>query len=375
MKLRRSLGLSKRFSLELEICVLEPEHEAAYEELLKRCSWSMIYHSLEYRNFLKGFLADSAEDIYLLCFKGGALLGALPCFLMKGELGNVVNSLPFFGSHGSVLLCPEASEDVACCLFKALQKICEQKKVLFSVVVENPFRPLDERQESVIAPDFTDQRIGQFTELPRYDDQGKDDIERSLFALYHQKTRNMVRKAKKSGLKFEHDSSAKALSRLCTLHRDNMSKIGGVVKPKRFFDVVTRCMSYDLDYRVYVAVNESEEIVSALLILYYLDTVEYFVPAIADEWRHAQPLSGLIHQAMLDAVTERKSKYWNWGGTWLAQDGVYRFKSRWGTRDYPYKYYIKSFIDKQKFAKLKRAELLDSYPWFYTIPFSELEKE
>ena len=76
---------------------------------------------------------------------------------------------------------------------------------------------------------------------------------------------------------------------------------------------------------------------------------------------------------MKDAITERKSKFWNWGGTWENQKNVYRFKSRWATQDYPYYYHI--FFNYKKFKQsITEQKLLKQYQYFYTIPFSELKK-
>ena len=62
-------------------------------------------------------------------------------------------------------------------------------------------------------------------------------------------------------------------------------------------------------------------------------------------YRSEQPLSVLIFRAMQDAIKEKGSKHWNWGGTWKSQHGVYRFKSRWGAHDNKYRYHIKTYQD------------------------------
>ena len=62
--------------------------------------------------------------------------------------------------------------------------------------------------------------------------------------------------------------------------------------------------------------------------------------------------------------------WWNWGGTWLSQEGVYRFKSRWGTKDMPYRYFTS--VHNPEILKVSPAELLAWYPSFFTVPFSVL---
>ena len=61
------------------------------------------------------------------------------------------------------------------------------------------------------------------------------------------------------------------------------------------------------------------------------------------------------------------------GGTGVGpvvQDGVYRFKSRWGTKDLPYRYFTS--VHNPAVLKSTPAELRAWYPSFFTVPFSAL---
>jgi hypothetical protein len=358
--------------MSLELTELTSEHLEAYEELLQACPWALLYHSLTYRRFLKEFLPSSAEDHYFLLFDENQLIGALPCFLIDGQQGAVINSLPFFGSHGSILLRPGVNNAAASILADGLMDLCQSRNVSFVTVIDTPFSNNEDLFSRAMDFQFRDQRIGQFTPLP--DEDVPQQVGESLLSLYHQKTRNIVRKALRSGLAFGHDQSQQTLDALHVMHETNILGIGGIAKPRSFFASIASQLLYDRDYRIYTAKTETGEIVSALMLLYFKDTVEYFVPATVESWRTAQPLSALIHLAMLDAVLERKARSWNWGGTWLTQDGVYHFKSRWGTRDYPYHYYTRVFPDVKRLCGVSRKDLMNGYPWFYTVPFSALEQ-
>lgn len=355
----------------LELAFLSGEHEKAYEELLMDCSSAMLYHSLAYRLFLKDFLPPQSEDCYLLAFDNGRLVGALPTFLIDGPNGVVLNSLPFFGSHGSIILAQKSNPQTASFLAKELHDLCVARKVTYATVIDTPFIDNEKLFHYGLGFQYKDYRIGQFTALPQETEIEK--IDESLLALYHQKTRNIVRKALGSGLVFSYDQNRLTLDALHALHEKNMLEIGGIAKPRRFFKCISSHLKPDLDYRIYTARNEGNEIVCALMLLYYKDMVEYFVPATANLWRSAQPLSALIHIAMRDAVSERNAKIWNWGGTWPTQDGVYHFKSRWGTKNYNYNYYIRIFPKKERVLGVNKISLLSNYPWFYTVPFSILE--
>ncbi len=353
----------------IETCKMEPLHEGDYEALVRSCPWGMLYHSLKYRNLLARFL-PYAETNYLLAYQDRRLVGALPIMLADGPLGPVANSLPFFGSHGGVLLQPDAGSDVTTTLARAFKKLCLDRKVTFATVVETPFSSMTETYVDELGPTHHDGRIGQVTMLP---DAGPvSGVETTLIGMYHPKTRNIVRKALNSGFIFGHDDSPETLSALQRMHEVNLTSLGGIAKPPSFFRALAETFAYESDYRVYTARTQSGQIVSALLLLYYQGYVEYFVPAIDVEWREAQPLSGLIFNAMRDAVIERGAKVWNWGGTWATQGGVYHFKSRWGTTDLPYSYHTYLSAEIEQVRAFGRDGLLSSYPWFFTVPFSAL---
>jgi hypothetical protein len=358
--------------MSLNLLKLTSDHEDAYEDLLQDCRWSMLYHSLTYRRFLIDFLPADAQDCYLLAFNKSKLVGALPCFMIDGPVGPVINSLPFYGSHGSVLTRPGANRDISEFLIQGLANFCLKRKVSFSTVIDTPFSSNEKLLKEKMNFQFRDYRIGQVTHLPPAED--LEITERKLLDSYHQKTRNAVRKGLRSGLVFCSDQSEEALEAIHLLHKANILSIGGIPKPRGFFDAISRQMQYDVDYRIYYAQTVSGDIVCALMLLYFKDTVEYFVPATAEAWRSSQALSALIHIAMVEAVRDRNAKIWNWGGTWPTQIGVKQFKSRWGTQEYPYNYYTSVFKNINTLRELSSKSLLSGYPWFYTIPFAVLEE-
>ena len=109
-----------------------------------------------------------------------------------------------------------------------------------------------------------------------------------------------------------------------------------------------------------------------MMVLYFKNTVEYFCPATEENWRSHQPLSALIHLAMCDAISERGSRTWNWGGTWESQTGVYDFKKKWGAQDMRYEYFTQIF--QNSVLKCSQAELMDNFNGFYVLNFKRLEE-
>lgn len=345
---------------------LTTDTEERYDELLCRVPKSLLYHSLRYRNFLRSILGGS-KDRYLLAFEDGDLVAAMPAFVKQGPYGAVVNSLPFYGSNGSIIALEGTEQQTKKALLDAFEDMCREEEAVTSTIVGNPFDRDDGLFEDHGA-EVLDERIGQFTSLP---DQGdSDSVAGQLMASFHVKTRNMIRKGERSGFECGHDGSELTMRQLYLLHKSNMDAIGGLAKPWPVFQAILLHFNYDRDYHVYTA-RKNGVIVSALLVFFFNKTAEYFTPATHEEYRSEQPLSLLIFIAMKDAAS-KGCCWWNWGGTWLTQDGVYRFKSRWGTKDFGYRYFIKEYKSIDLLRSQKRSALLEAYPYFYVLPFTEL---
>lgn len=349
---------------------LSGAREGEYEELLHSTDSALLHASLAYRRFLRAVLGDAARDRYLVAVEGGRLVGALPAFVrLNRACGNVLNSLPFYGSHGGLIVSPAAADAgrVRGELMRAFDALAREESAVASTLISNPLAPEGEFYERATGYDLKDERTGQFTPLPSGDAAAAD----ALMAAFHQKTRNAIRKAQKSGIDVSHSDSPEALRTLAAIHHENMAAIGGPSKPWEVFAAIRACFEYGRDYRVYIA-EAGGEAVAALLLFYFNGTVEYFTPATRESHRALQPASLLIYEAMADAA-RRGFRLWNWGGPGPSQPHIYNFKKRWGTFDRPYFYYTKVYD--RSILRRSRSELLGEYPYFYVVPFAELRDE
>jgi hypothetical protein len=347
----------------LSIECLSPEDGTDYESFVRSIPTALFYASLGYRNLLKSFL--EAEDHYFIARnKEGRIVGALPSFIKEvSGKGSVANSLPFYGSHGGVIT-ENPQGEIAGTLLTYFRKFVAERGCISSTVITSPFDSDLAQYETCTGFTASDSRIGQMTPLPSV----VEDPRAAVMHALHHKTRNMVRKAEKLGIIVTSEQQQGGFSFLAQTHATNMAEIGGLAKPARFFDLVEKLFKYNTDYRLYIAWLEGVP-VAALLLFYFNGTVEYFTPVIIKEHRSSQPLSLLIYHAMTDAVAEG-FKWWNWGGTWLTQDGVLQFKRSWGAINMPYHYF--TTIADQSVLKRSKAELLKDYPYFYVVPFSLL---
>ena len=338
----------------MNIEILSASSAARYEEFLLKRPETLLYHSYRYHCLIEELLACQQET-RLAIDESGTVRAAFPLMSMRGPYGTAFNSLPFYGSNGGLL---GDDKTARAALALAYNELLSGPGVACATVVENPLSPSG---ATGLPVDLIDERIGQLTPLPT-----AENAATALMSMYHQKTRNMVRKAEKGGVAVAIDNDA--LDFVLDVHVQNMRDLGGIPKSDNFFLLVPKYFQAGIDYNIYVAKIENVR-VAALLVFYYNKSAEYFTPVVLEAFRDTQALSGIIYRAMSDAARSG-FRWWNWGGTWLSQDGVYRFKSRWGTQDKPYRYY--THIKNKEILAASRDSLLATYPNFFTVPFAAL---
>lgn len=347
----------------MEVRLLRPDDEAAYQTLVLSRSDSLIYASLAYRNFLNTILPHS-RALYLVALDAGRLVGALPAFLSHSRAhGKVLNSLPFFGSHGGVVAAPDVADPSALkgCLLRAFVDLAQREAVRSCTIISSPFEEHPQIYSETFRPTHQDSRVGQFSPLPSSLD-GTALAER-LMQSFHQKTRNMVRKGLSGGFKFRRSVADDDLAWLQQVHEQNMIAAKAPPKSVAVLRALQGCFSSN--HCIYIAEFGNERI-AGLLVVYFNGRAEYYTPAIIERFRSQQVLSYLIFHAMQDAA-QKGCREWDWGGTASHQLGVYRFKKRWNAIDRPYQYYVKLLDPTLEQADI--SELSSEFQYFYLFPF------
>lgn len=336
-----------------------------YKNLLAKDSTALLYQSLEYMSLLSTHL--NARFVVLGCWQNNKLIAALPYMYKATEKGTVVNSNPYYGSNGSFVIDPTLDrliKDQAINMLAAyvLHK-CKEMRAVSYTYISNPFDQ-NSNYSDIFETNLIDSRLGQITTLPTY----SDFIDEQLFKTYDDPRPRNIKKAIKSGVRVTTETSLESLNFLFDTHHENISAIGGLAKKASFFYEIQSVFNRS-QYKIWIARYDGK-MIAGLLCFYFNKTVEYFTPATVSDYRSLQPSALIIHEAMKNA-SQNKYEYWNWGGTWHSQGGVYDFKKKWGAQDYPYRYYTHVFDE--RVLSLSKEELLSYFYGFYVVPFFALK--
>lgn len=332
--------------------VKSAREESDYSAFVQFKSDALLYHSLGYKTMIEALLDCKAS--YWAAYQNECVVGILPTVEKEGPYGKVINSLPFYGSHGGILA---SNDEARASLLNHYNAQATQQGVFTSTLIENFIVP------EPIPPlyDLIENRISQVTPLISGE-------ESALFEQIDSTARRNIRKAESSGVSVSVENEQ--LDFLYKTHIDSMTIIGGRAKPEAFFRRLPEFFVPDKDYRVWAARREGR-LIAALLVFYASDTVEYFTPVTIVSERNCQPMAAILKDAMLHAG-RAGYRQWNWGGTWLTQDGVYRFKKKWGAQDGSYRYFVK--VNDSSVFDMSHESLLATYSDFYVIPFDKLRE-
>ena len=337
-----------------------------YLEFINKNKHFLWYCSLEYKKLLESYM--NVSSYYILAFVDNQVKGCLPLMISEEKyLGSVINSLPYYGSNGSFLLDVELSKEkkfeIAHLIYNYLNEFIKSNPIISTTFISNPLDSFSTYFFDKINDEFiVDYRVGQLTPLPS----SENEINK---LLSNPRPRN-IRKAIKEGVKVYKSNSVDDFDFLYKTHYSNITSINGIPKEKKFFELIQDIVPKK-NYSLFIAEKDGEK-VSGLLVFYFNETVEYFTPCSVYKYRNYQSSSLLIYEAMKDAI-RKKYKFWNWGGTWESQQGVYDFKKKWGAFDKKYFYYTK--VTNQEVFLATKEKLQEEYKNFFVIPYKLLNKK
>ncbi len=276
-----------------------------------------------------------------------------------------VNSLPWYGSYGGCTLLKPNDENVRKDLLLKYAEHLKDDDLLSATLILSPFENEYFRAyQDVVNTPFIDERIGQITFLPRSSERAREE----LAHIVRKKMRN-VNKATRQGFTVRVVDEEWAWRFLYETHVENIEAIGGKTKLWEHFDAMRRSLPSAFR-KIYVAMLQATPI-AALLVIFFNRTVEYITPVIKHDYRPLQPLSLIIFNAMLDSI-KSGFQHWNWGGTWVTQQTLHRFKAGWGAVDHPYSYLIHASERSRELIKRNRDKISQAFPYYYVFPFDQL---
>ena len=350
----------------MQFITLSEDTEAGYRAFLDALPGRSASCSLEFRRLCKSYLG--ATDHYLLAMDDAKqVIGALPCFSIDGKFGTVINSLPFRGTSGGLIVDPVHPQRVAirAALLSEYARLCTELNAAAHTIWTSPFEADTQAYQAALEWDFRKEFAGQVSVLSAAGvaSQTSVSVNDALMQSFHPKVRSAIRKSEKSGMRIAEEWSEELLFAVAALHREH-GAASDVPGGERFFTALAAAYTPGQTIRIFAA-RMGDDLAAALLLLYSGATVEYFCPVVDPRWRSLQPLGGLIRTAMLQAISEKR-RYWNWGSVADVPPATVRMRNQLGGKEYPHFRLTK--LCNPDLRTATPSELEREYPHFFVAP-------
>jgi len=327
-----------------------------YEDFLKKENEATFYHSYKHLEFLKDVI--KSNPLFVVVYENKLLKGVLPFFEKKSEFGIVINSLPFFGSYGGFV-----SSDflVQKKILEKLNEYNHENDILSSVIIVSPFTKYCNMYEKYYNYNQKENRRIQCVIL-------NNDVD-VVWNSFEQRVRRSVRKATKNNVTVEKVIPDKeGMKNFYALHKEEMEKKNGRVKPAEFFKHLSESFIPHEQYDIFCAKKDTTDI-AYLLVFYFNQFTEYYMPAYDSNFKHLQATSLLIWESLKTSI-QKNIQYYNFGGTWQNQPELYLYKRGWAADEYSYNYYI--FGDIERARHIGLTNIKKNFENFYVFSYDKI---
>jgi hypothetical protein len=341
----------------LRIEILTASAERDYHNLVARAPASPLSHTLIWRDVLLEL--GVGEPVYWLAYDGTQLVGALPAFVRRTQLGAVLNSLPFVQSTGGIIsnanTGPAKRAELVKILIDTMLDWCRANKVCIACVIGSAFTGEQDFDAMGVQPDFRAERLIRAIDLVK-------PLE------YRPSVHGAIKKAQEYNPAFKQATSLEQARLVYQLYADSMRQIN--VEPHGW-GLYQRIYTESVDKGCarFVWAEVDGEPVAGIINMRHGGIMDYFSMGSTDFGRRIQASSWLCNK-QIHMAAAAGARWWNWMASPTKQ--VYDFKKRWGGMDRKYPIYLWRLGEVSSWQKLSPAELSAQFPGHFVLPYAWL---
>ncbi len=335
----------------IKVELLREEDEESYSNFLCQCENSMAQHTLEWRDVVKELLGDT--PYYFIAKENNQIVGALPSFIKESAIGNIINSVPFAGGYGGVIVRSDIrdKENIYETLLDYAIYFAKNKECILMTIITSPFSYDFDIYIRKFKPDFILEKFMQYI-----------DLDRTL--SYKKNIHRKIKKAVKSNIKVIEDVSIGDLNQFYEIYKKRLLILDGPVYPAACFEIIHKY----LKKQKFLFAEYKGKIISGILLVYHDEIIDYFMAAMNDAYSFTEANTLLIDYA-IKWSKENGFKYWNWQSSPSKESDVYKFKARWGGDDGKHYYLTKIIGDISNLKKCALNNIKKEYEWHFVMPY------
>jgi CelD/BcsL family acetyltransferase involved in cellulose biosynthesis len=302
---------------------------ARWQELLDRSRGATVFHTLEWASVLKETFRDLTVRYILVEDKQGGYVAGMPFAKSTTLIFTSYLSMPF-GTYGGPVAVQGSEDDVFPFISTALQGVTRGLLPFsFSCVLYGTPVQLERAVHNAFP---RGRKVKASTHLINLD----AGFQKLWDDAFDKETRTCARKAERSGVKVEEDTTQDGAALLHSLYLKQVAEWGaGTAYPRRLLSKAAELMGDKA--KIWVGRLNGEP-VCAVLVLYFRDTLMAWLSGQSEEGRKVRA-SHLVYSEILRHACDKGYSIFNFGSSGELH-GVRFFKESFGGREYSYSLYV-----------------------------------
>lgn len=330
-------------------------------EFVNSCDYYYFQQTPEWQKVIERM--DTDKGVFITLKSKGDILGLLPAFIFRSKYGNIINSVPYPGPLGGVVIKEEdkkTREEIFSCLIKGLDQLAKENNCVTATVISSPFSPDDKLYRKYLKPDY---ELENYTIYINLKEPSKTN------SHFRNNLQRMLSRAKKNGYKILETESEKDLLEWYQVHKQRHIQIGLEPLPFKLLQSILAYLVKNRKGNFFVVKNFKNKIVAGCLAAYHKKIIDaYIYSGSEDSYRE-----GAIYLLMNYLINWCKSQDFeilNWQSSKPRGGGPYNFKMQWGSKEAPYYFFTKIYRSVDKLKRLGLDKVKQEYKYHFVLPYS-----
>ncbi|MBN1157294.1 GNAT family N-acetyltransferase [Candidatus Woesearchaeota archaeon] len=332
----------------IDVFVVDEKNEHEYADFLEQNKESVCQQTIEWRDVIMDVSPD--KPIFLLAKRGGKVVGAMPNYIFKCELGNIMTSIPHAGPYGGIVSEKEGRTEIYKAIFKKLLEIAEAEDCVLSTIVTPPFFSDIELYRETFKPDFVMENFFQYIDI------GQLNLRRDV--------RRRIKEAEGNNLVVSDECSAEKITEWYAIHKKRMMEIDAQPIPENIFINASRSKKAKFFF-IYL----NKRMIAGALFIFHNTVVDIYMMSADSEHFSLRPNFLLVNHA-LKWAKDRGFRHFNWESSPSRESGTYAFKEGWGSIEKSHHFLTKILGNTDSIRNTELKEIKNKYRWHFVLPYS-----
>ena len=350
-----------------KVDILEKDCEEEYEGFLDECRCSSVQHSVDWRKVVDDLGKD--KPYFAVAKEKNKIVGALPLYFYKCPFGNLLTTTSWYTISG--IVCSEKSfrSEIYKVLLDYAVNLGNELDCTAISLGTNPFEDDKNLYLENYKSDYVMENFVQYVVLSDlFNEEGK--IVHPNYFGRNEFTKNL-NLARRQSITITQDPTGNNLNEWYKIHEKRMKELNATPVPKELFASI-RLNLVSKNKGKFVFAFHKERMIFGGVYIFNKKQIDAFMMSADSEYLHHRA-SYLVTRDLLEWANKKGISVLNWMSSPKRDDGIYRWKKKWGSNERTFLYLTKLLGDISKWKEMDYRELKKAYGFHYLLPFNLLK--